>query len=853
MTGSRCSWARLLLAPLAIGIALLSCGQGDPKVFIDSHSHGDFVVEPDGMVTIRGRIRKPSHFTNIEINGVSVPLTENDFAVDVSLNFNAVFNRITLIADRTPGHPAGDQQKITFVIVAADGTNHDVALDGEYSPDGVGLRINDAGLSELAPVIESLSSGALDISSLIAGQNPIAQGSMSGISYTANVVEVGFGGFGMTMDPASGVLNGDIQIDDFFLEIDLELGFLGSCTLEIDTTAANILGGYDLGPLAEDPIYADVNLSTPISVVLQGFNSTFVSGICNDPLIGDIVNLIIGEGDIQQLMQDGFEQNLGDPDGAGPEDSVIAAAIQDALAGISIAGPVGTAVGGELDAPINSITEDADGVQISADAAIFATQPEPTAPDLPASYEVAGAAPVFGATTPVGGLPYGMAFAISTSAMNQLLKTQTENGLLADSIVEMFGQPITAGLLHTFFPLLGFGALPASTPIQIDIIPTMAPVMDGQSGPDGELTQMRIGGLGVELRELGAADALIAVEVETRVGVDLLFTSNGLEFTLGEPASTTITVFKTELNSNETAISQTFKRAFALFLPQLASAIDAFPLPAFLGLDFEPLEVSIIGTRYIGLFANLLLQPTTQIENVVFSDFSSGNFQESGGCWLREWRHRVSGAQLGNTVTSNARGMLGADAGCTTNDASTSATMSHRINFDVVSVPGEEWTLDIDHSILGALDRISDGYNDGFGFQDGGGSASISTVAGSYSVVDGASGVFDFVPVPTTSISDGWGGSSSNENVEFSGTNGVTLVGTGDASVQLDFSVGLSSFSDSRTAFPTCNGDEMAIRLGKNDTIDSNFTAGSYPGMGSRNIANDGHKVIVSLTSTPLP
>ena len=71
--------------------------------------------------------------------------------------------------------------------------------------------------------------------------------------------------------------------------------------------------------------------------------------------------------------------------------------------------------------------------------------------------------------------------------------------------------------------------------------------------------------------------------------------------------------------------------------------------------------------------------------------------------------------------------------------------------------------------------------------------------------------------------------------------------------MQLDFSVGLSAFSDSRTAFPTCNGDEMAIRLGKNDTIDSNFTAGSYPGMGSRNIANDGHKVIVSLTSTPLP
>jgi hypothetical protein len=45
----------------------------------------------------------------------------------------------------------------------------------------------------------------------------------------------------------------------------------------------------------------------------------------------------------------------------------------------------------------------------------------------------------------------------------------------------------------------------------------------------------------------------------------------------------------------------------------------------------------------------------------------------------------------------------------------------------------------------------------------------------------------------------------------------------------------------------------MAIRLGKNDTIDNNFTAGSYPGMGGRNIADDGHAAAIVLTSTPLP
>jgi len=181
------------------------------------------------------------------------------------------------------------------------------------------------------------------------------------------------------------------------------------------------------------------------------------------------------------------------------------------------------------------------------------------------------------------------------------------------------------------------------------------------------------------------------------------------------------------------------------------------------------------------------------------------------------------------------------------------AKWGNDLDFDVVSVPGETWTIDVDHSILGALDRISDGYNDGIGFQDGGGTATIQTAAqGSWQVVGGSSGNFDFTP-SVTEISDGIGGGSNDQDVEFTGTGGATLQGTGDATVELLLSVQLDTFSNSNTAFPTANGDEMAIRLGKNDTIDNNFTAGDYPGMGSRNIADDGHKLSVVLTSVPTP
>jgi hypothetical protein len=261
---------------------------------------------------------------------------------------------------------------------------------------------------------------------------------MSGINYTANVVEVGFGGFGLGVDTAPTGVDTDIQIDDFFLEVDLDLdlGWLGSCTLEVETTSANLTGSFDLSPLAADPTLVDVNLASSVGAVFGGFSSQFVSGICDDPLIGDIINLIMSQGDIQNLMRQGFVDNLADPDGAGPLDSPLAAGIETALAGISIAGPVGEAVGGVLDAPIVSITEEDNGLTIAADAAIYAT-----APDLPASFTVASSLPLFGDLTPNLQLPYGMAFAISSSAMNQLLKTQIENGLLRSTITEFLGFP----------------------------------------------------------------------------------------------------------------------------------------------------------------------------------------------------------------------------------------------------------------------------------------------------------------------------------------------------------------------------------------------------------------------------
>lgn len=839
----------LRIAPIllvGLGLALGASCLPSAKLFVDSPVHGTFLNGHE--VTVAGRLNLPARFTSLTVNGIPTPPAAT-WSVQVPVDPAAVFNRLTVEGTLQ----SGAVLRQSLVVVVGDGVTTGFVADGVASPAAVGMRLAGTGLDQITPIVESLSGDSLDISSIITAQNPIAQGSMSGIDYTANVVEVGFGGFGLDVDPTATSLDTTIQISDFFLEIDLDLGWLGACTLEIETNQAAIGGSFDLQPLASDPSFVDVNLVSPVSVTLGGFSSRFVSGICDDPLLGDIVNLIIGEGDIQQLMQQGFEDNLADPDGAGPQDSALAAAIEGALEGVSIAGPVGSALGGVLDAPITSVAEDVNGLTIVADAAIYSTSPLPGAPDLPASYTVSEPFPAFGATTPVQGLPYGLAFALSTSGMNQLLKTQIENGLLRMDITEFLGSPLTAGLLSLFIPQLS--TFDPEEPVVIRLRPTLAPVFTGAPGPEGELAELKIAGLAVEMEFAAIHEVFLTLEVDLDAGVDLSFTSAGLAFTLTTPppASIAMVVTRNLVGTNETALVFTFRNLFPLFAADLENAIESFPVPSLLGLDLESVEVARLSGGFLGIFANLVQQPTTHLANVTFTDLSSGDFREQGGCWLREWRHRLAGTALGNSVKANLRGMLGADAGCTTNDAQSYVTLSYRVSFDVVSVPGERWTLDLGHSMRGALDRISDGYNDGIGFQDGGGLAAIrQPVSASYTVTGGPSGSFPFTP-PVTIINDGIGGSSTSQDVEFFGSAGTTVQGTGDATVSITFHTELEAFSNSNTAFPTANGDEMAIRLGKNDTIDNNFTAGRYPGMGGRNIAGDGHVATISLTSAPLP
>ncbi len=344
-------------------------------------------------------------------------------------------------------------------------------------------------------------------------------------------------------------------------------------------------------------------------VVVQASDTSHVTN-CGG-LFGDLTEALIGSaiGDVGALFAGGMQDFLNSVDAAG--NTPIAAAIETALAGIDIAGPVGSGLGIDLDAPFTSIVEDPTGMTFAADIAATTLAPLPGAPDLLASYHVDEAFPAFGPTSPVQGLPYGIGLGISTSGFNQLLRAQIENGLLRSTLTEITLNdatlPLNAGLLAVLLP--EFGQLPPTTPIAIRVTPTLAPVLTGAAGPNGELGELLVSHVVVEFVQdagLPSEQVHLVLAVDARLGLDLAFQQGGIGFALSPPTAADVTVALLEdpLGIGETALQGFLPSVLAGFLPDLASALQSFPLPSFLGLSLSGVEVSRSG-EYYAIFADL--------------------------------------------------------------------------------------------------------------------------------------------------------------------------------------------------------------------------------------------------------
>ena len=610
---------------LAALIAVSSCVPGNPiDVTITSPAHGDFSTASSILVT--GTTTRNAAVFQLAVNGVAVPIQpDKTWSTTISLNPSEVFNPVYAVLTRTSD---GATWTDRIVVIAGDSV-----ADGAFSDQSIALRINDSGLDEVEPLVASLAGGSLDIETILVANNPVATtvvciipnpfgGCLVDVTVEVFARDVtnsspggpgiaNFASFALDVDAMTNFAAGDITINNLYVEYDSD-GV--DCKGVIHDTVTDIVGDYELKPDAVDPSNIDVNLIGAIDVQFTSFQNTIVGGVCDFPVIGDIIQLIIGN--VQPLVEQGFEDGLSDPDGSGPLDSPIAEGIETALAGVELSGPIGESLGVSLETPLFDVFEDVDGITLDSNSRITAAMPDPTAPDFTASYHVPETFPTFGATTPVGGLPYELGLCISTSAFNQLLKAEVESGLLATDLTQIdigFGlQTITSTSLAVVLPAFGLN-LPPDTPLILRIQPTLAPVVTGNVGPASELAEMRLGQLQIDALTVGPPEQLqLSVALDFVTGLDFSFDNLTGELVpaLSAPLPSNITsvILDNPIGENPLFVELVLPSFIAPILPTLGDSLGSFPLPDFLGLSLSGVEVSRQG-QFMSVFLDLTPVP----------------------------------------------------------------------------------------------------------------------------------------------------------------------------------------------------------------------------------------------------
>jgi hypothetical protein len=166
---------------------------------------------------------------------------------------------------------------------------------------------------------------------------------------------------------------------------------------------------------------------------------------------------------------------------------------------------------------------------------------------------------------------------------------------------------------------------------------------------------------------------------------------------------------------------------------------------------------------------------------------------------------------------ADASGFLAADTSVTLN-------ADYTISFDVTGATNQVWQLTLDTSRVGARTAVSDSIGDS--------AFDLTAVVGSLS----GAGTITAGSLALAALANS--AQSGDVNLAFNQTGNAVITGTGNGSVSLTFS--FSATATSNAGF--LGGDEAAVRMGQASTL-TGFTAGQYPGAGSRTQAGDGHFV----------
>jgi hypothetical protein len=173
---------------------------------------------------------------------------------------------------------------------------------------------------------------------------------------------------------------------------------------------------------------------------------------------------------------------------------------------------------------------------------------------------------------------------------------------------------LTAGVLSILIPEFNFLALPG-LPLKLVLKPTLAPFLTGNSGPGGEIGEVRVGQYVLEVQRASSPAGtlpFLRVAIDFRAGLTMTFDNltGQLQVGIGSvaPADIKVGILDNFINTNEPSLALALPDLIAPVLPSLGDNLGAFPIPGFFGLALEGVEVSRSGA-FFSLFTKLVPAP----------------------------------------------------------------------------------------------------------------------------------------------------------------------------------------------------------------------------------------------------
>jgi hypothetical protein len=512
-------------------------------------------------------------------------------------------------------------------------------LDTAMAPETTALRINDTGLDKIESFIVTQldldPDDLIDTPLLIADnicllEQAICFGCCDEADVWLDTFTFNTNGIAINVDSLIDEIRATITIPNLSATAHTDGVSTGDCDVSVSATSATVTDDYILkAQPANIPSKMievgdmDVDEQLPSNPII-GLNGKNIIADC-----GGLTSLFEGlvEDEIDSQLTSGLQDFLKDPDGVADgndDDAPIAGFVQIALAEVSIAGPIGEGLGVKLEAPLFDVLEDNVGITLDSNSRVSVDPNNPPTilgPSLSRSFSPVEPFPTNWGQNMPGGGSYDIALGVAATMFNQLLRQQIENGLLTTDLTSlsldpnMPGSPITAGLLSILVP--EFFQFPSSTPMAIKIRPTMAPFVTGGTGPTGELADLLIPHLLVDIvtdYNTPQETVWLRIALDARAGFDLVIelntpspTDDVIVPTFALPLAENITAVALEnpLGTDEMQLSQTLAIVFGPLVGGLGDSFGGIPLPSLLGLQVSGVGVTK-QSQFMAVYLNLV-------------------------------------------------------------------------------------------------------------------------------------------------------------------------------------------------------------------------------------------------------